>query len=450
MQPETYLLLLALALLVGCSSSETEDDRAHQDRDAVGDLADLADTPVEEETADVSGDDSVRDTPDDITMDDVAMDDVTVDEPAQDCGDSGPCEGSEACIDGICRDACIGGTQCWDGLVCFNGFCVDCIDDQDCADGNMVCNQQDHTCEETAVGSGNIVGAMYHQWWTPSRWESNRGNYVYEPVLGHYDNSDPDVVARHHDWAQRGGVNTWVMDTWITERDWWWVEPNSMAVMDEADRRGMKYFLLIDGWFEFQGGDDGFDANTIAAMINRRFATWFTRPGYLRVDGRPVVFFWGAWGKSCSVFERIRSGIEGTLGPIYLTGNNGDTSCWDRVMMYNPYTNLESTHAGQLRRQRHLWGNMEDDRHPWAPTAMPGYDDTHVRDGNPPIALDPDFFRQSIRTALSYDQRADPWLFVCSWSEWHEGSNIEPSSDFDSPEIFLDVLHEELVEAGWR
>ena len=92
---------------------------------------------------------------------------------------------------------------------------------------------------------------------------------------------------------------------------------------------------------------------------------------------------------------------------------------------------------------------MEEDDHPWAPTALPGYDDTRVRDGNPPVRLEADFFRASIRTALDFNQHAPPWLFICSFNEWHEGSNIEPSSDFGEPEFLLDVLRAELGSAGW-
>ncbi len=369
------------------------------------------------------------------------------------CGAVADCGPDRRCLAGLCRDECFG-LACppnRSGAICREGLCVECSTDGDCRGGNRRCDPERFVCVEREIDAGDaVIGVMYHQWWTPGRWQGDRGNYVYRPVLGHYDNADQAVIRQHHDWAQRAGVNTWVLDTWITDRDWHWVEPNSRAVMDEADARGMRYFLLIDGWFEFEGGVAGYDTQAIAAKINQRFADWFQRPNYLKVDGKPVVFFWAAWGKPCEVFDAIRAGIEGTLGPIYLTGNNGDPSCWDRVMMYNPYTAESGEYDQQIARQRSLWSDWQSERHPWAPTAMPGYDDTHVRDGNPPVPVDPDFFRRSLETALSYNQHADtPWLFVCSWSEWHEGSNIEPSTDFDPPEVFLDVMRAVLTEAGW-
>ena len=375
-------------------------------------------------------------------------------DPPPECVTDEDCGFGRGCLAGICRNMCWLGIWC-DGLpsgdICLDGLCVQCQQDADCRGGHMVCDLEHYICQPVPVDPDHVViGAMYHQWWIPQRWQGDRGNYVYEPVLGHYDNSDPHVVRQHLDWAEIAGINTWVLDVWITDRDWGWVERNTTAVMDAADERGFGYFLLIDGWFEFEGPDDGYDTQAIAAKVNQRFAGWLQRPGYLRVDGKPVIFFWAAWGRPCSVFDRIRAGIEGTLGPIYLTGNNGETGCWDRQMMYNSYTNRFGGYDDQVERQANLWSDWEEEGFPWAPTAIPGYDDTHVREGNPRVPLDPEFFRRSVRTALSYNQHSDfPWLFVCSWSEWHEGSNIEPSSDFDDPLVFLRVMREELSAAGW-
>jgi len=78
---------------------------------------------------------------------------------------------------------------------------------------------------------------------------------------------------------------------------------------------------------------------------------------------------------------------------------------------------------------------------------MPGYDDHLVRPGNPIVALNADFFRQSLRAAFQWPQNhgdGKRWLFVCSWSEWHEGSRIEPSSSLPDPYVFLNALKEEL------
>jgi hypothetical protein len=425
------LIALVLALCVGCGSgrgghTDGGEDADLPDGDTDGDSDGDADTDAD---TDADGDGEIGDP----------------------CGDDGDCSERLRCFLGLCRRECGVGDYCPRPGACLlsENLCVGCTVDTDCrGGGQQTCDPTTYSCADVAI-EDPVIGVMYHQWWTPGRWIGDRGNYVYEPVLGHYDNTDPEVVRQHGEWAELAGINTWVLDTWITDRDDAWVVPNTAAVMDEADRRGLRYFFLVDGWFEFEGSDGGSDAFAIASRVNAKLGPHFDRPGYLHADGRPVVFFWAAWGHPCEAFDAIRAGIEGTMGPIFLTGNNGDPSCWDRMMEYNPYTSLETTYDGQIRRQEDLWSGMEERGFPWAPTAMPGYDDTHVREGNPPIPLDADFFARSLRTALQYNQYAPPWLFVCSWSEWHEGSNIEPSTDFPDPLVFLDTMHDELDAAGW-
>lgn len=290
-----------------------------------------------------------------------------------------------------------------------------------------------------------VVGVMYHHWWVPSRWSQNPPNHPYEPVLGHYDNADPEVIHQHIAWAKEVGINTFLLNFWITDHDWWWVERNTTAVADICDQEGMNYFFLMDGWFEFEDADD--QAYEIAWRVNARAAPFFNRPGYLKKDGEPILFFWAAYPSSCDLWDAVRAGIEGTSGSIFMTGDKWD--CFDLRMLYNPYTANCSDYDCQLERQKDLWKDRNEEGEPWAPTALPGYDDHLVRPGNPVIPLDPDFFRESLRLAMKYDQHHDDkkrWLFICSWSEWHEGSQIEPADDFANPLVFLDVLSEELAD----
>jgi hypothetical protein len=62
---------------------------------------------------------------------------------------------------------------------------------------------------------------------------------------------------------------------------------------------------------------------------------------------------------------------------------------------------------------------------PFVPAVAPGYDDRRIRQPGTVIArADGTAYDESWRVALSVDP---PWVFVSSWNEWHEGSEIEPS-----------------------
>lgn len=63
----------------------------------------------------------------------------------------------------------------------------------------------------------------------------------------------------------------------------------------------------------------------------------------------------------------------------------------------------------------------------FAATVAPGYDDTVIR--SPGVRRDREggkFYDASWEYALSSDP---DWVLVCSWNEWHEGSEIEPSKE---------------------
>lgn len=274
-------------------------------------------------------------------------------------------------------------------------------------------------------GPISVVGVMYHHWWVESRWSDNPSNHPYEPVLGHYDNANADVIREHIRVAKEHGINTLILNFWITDGDWWWVERNTNAVVEVADQEGMQYFFLIDGWFEYLDAAD--PAFEIASRVNARAAPYFSRPGYLHHQGNPVNFFWAASRSDCPLFDAVRVGIEGTSGEITMTGSL--EGCFDMRMIYNPYIPNcgEDDYLCQLEHQDSIWSGFANDGKPWVPTALPGYNDTEVRDGNPPLTLDASYFRESIQLALRDPQHQEDgtkWLLICSWSEWHEGSQI--------------------------
>jgi hypothetical protein len=71
-------------------------------------------------------------------------------------------------------------------------------------------------------------------------------------------------------------------------------------------------------------------------------------------------------------------------------------------------------------------------------TVIPGYDDTKIRE--PGLAVDRfdgDLYRVQWRHAIE----ADPhWVLITSFNEWHEGSEIEPSAQFEQK--YLDLTAE--------
>ncbi|MEM3138535.1 MAG: glycoside hydrolase family 99-like domain-containing protein, partial [Thermofilaceae archaeon] len=61
----------------------------------------------------------------------------------------------------------------------------------------------------------------------------------------------------------------------------------------------------------------------------------------------------------------------------------------------------------------------------YALTVLPGYDDTVIRKpGFKVPRSDGATYSYTWNTVLEHDPK---WVFICSWNEWHEGTEIEPS-----------------------
>jgi hypothetical protein len=76
------------------------------------------------------------------------------------------------------------------------------------------------------------------------------------------------------------------------------------------------------------------------------------------------------------------------------------------------------------------------------PNVMPGYDDTPLR-GTDRITINRrrgDFYREYWRLAARFVGPDQPLLLVTSFNEWHEGTEIEPSTEFGA--AYLELTRE--------
>merc|ERR1711988_895120 len=77
------------------------------------------------------------------------------------------------------------------------------------------------------------------------------------------------------------------------------------------------------------------------------------------------------------------------------------------------------------------------------PNVMPGYDDTKLR-GHDRIYIPRDggrTYRQSWEFARQLVDSAAQMIFITSFNEWHEGTEIEPSTEFPDG-LFLSTRSE--------
>ena len=273
-------------------------------------------------------------------------------------------------------------------------------------------------------GGDPLVLAFYYLWFDDATWGS--GTLSDAPAQP-YVSSDRAAMGRHIDQARAAGIDALVA-AWYGPGGGNPTEANVAALLEEAAARSYKAAILFETNSPFLGG-----AGDVTAALQHLLGVHAQQPAYLRVDGRPVIFFWRTQNYSVDQWRTIRAQADPNNSAIWIADGT-DTSylaVFDGHHLYsntwNPPANLEAVNAkfaAQVAQARQSYGQRF-----WVATAMPGYNDILARPGNG-FAQDREgggYYARSWAAAVASNPN---WVVITSFNEWPEGSYIEPSQAF--------------------
>ena len=201
----------------------------------------------------------------------------------------------------------------------------------------------------------------------------------------------------------------------------------------------------------------------IASMIN----TWKDHPAYYRVDGKPIILIpYADEDLEPADFKQIAESIEAEVGQdLYIVAivpqvywyfypphipHSGITQEWANAGAdsFTHWTPNGMITASQKLRENVTKFNVEDSvkwkKDPMIPV-MPGFDDDAWNPGDNPAPSAPRQNGEAWRAQLEAAVQAKPrFIFIQAWNEWHEGSQIEPSTYYSDPYLYLQILTKEL------
>lgn len=270
--------------------------------------------------------------------------------------------------------------------------------------------------------SDRLVLAFYYTWFDEATWSYDK---LSDLPAESYVSRDRGVMGRHIDQAKSAGIDALVVAWYGPNGDSNQTEPNLAALLDEAAARGFKIAALFETDSPFLGG---VDATTGA--LQHLLSVHANHPAYLRVDGRPVVFFWRPGIYGVDTWAAIRSQVDPNHSAFWVS-EGVDTSLLTVFDGHHLYSNTWNPPSDLLATNRKFAARVDAagaDR-VWVATVMPGYNDVRIRPGSG-FAQDREGGAYYVRGWQAAIDGGAEWVVINSFNEWPEGSYIEPSAAF--------------------
>jgi len=288
-----------------------------------------------------------------------------------------------------------------------------------------------------------LVLAFYYPWYGnpqgPSRrwfhWDrvsyASIGTSTDYPLLGPYDSWDPRVVRSHILMAKAAGIDGFVCS-------WWGVgmfEDEAFArMLDVAASEGFNLTI----YYEPIRGEREPPASQVVEELSYVLRKYSSHSAFLKIEGKPVVFVYAveAYGRKPSFWADALAKVKNSTGidAVFIadTFNTAYLGAFDGLHTYNPIWIRD--HAAVYAEEAKLvktyvqTGAAESYRKLWAATVNPGYDDRKIRSPGAHVPREGGaYYKRTWEAALSSEP---DMILICTWNEWHEGTEIEPSREY--------------------
>jgi LysM repeat protein len=299
------------------------------------------------------------------------------------------------------------------------------------------------------LGTERVALADYVMWYDAGTFDGSKTWDV--PADGPYSSGDEGVIRRHVAQAQQACL-TGLAAHWYGPNESWTTD-NFNKLLQATAGTGLRHALVLQAnlW-------DGASEDSIAAAIRYALDTWSQHPNYLRLGGRPVFIFtdmprpWGSDAAALAGWTRIRAAVDPDHTSIWMA--EGLTThynpLFDGLYAYRidhrdfPQSWLKQPRWAAALRAVERRGNLPIGGLYFADTIAPGFDDTRsVNLGGDRRSAAPHFARDRRAGAYYADtfavtaQTGGDFLFIKSFNEWIEGTQIEPGATYGT--AYLDL-----------
>ncbi len=291
------------------------------------------------------------------------------------------------------------------------------------------------------------VWAFYLGFWAGGNsWGAQNHLLSDRPAIGDYDSRDGGVAAIQIEQAQSAGINGFVV-SWFGIDDGVTTTPALNNLLDRAAERGFGVGAALDVFDADFNRRRGQMVNSLNWLIANRV----NHPGYLRYQGKPVIFFafQERTGFSDADWQAIRNETDPNRNTLWIAEGLGGCCLHGGAMdgMYAFNLAWANGAVGRFVTERNA---VQGRGGLYIPTVHPGWDENLIAaaQGRPnPTSPRPRNNGQFLATSFNNATTiGSDIILIVSWNEFLENSHIEPSINFGNQS--LDTLRP--LIAAWR
>lgn len=285
----------------------------------------------------------------------------------------------------------------------------------------------------------HLLWAFYYPWYHLESW--SRPELRDHPEKP-YESGDPNIMVEHIEAARHAGIDGFISSWWGPGSN---SDRNLSLLLDLAKERS----FLVSLYFETLADSNGnaLSSEAIFSWLTYAISTYRDHPAMMKISGKPLIVIWASDTVPLETWRRIFTKLRTQgLDAVYMAMGFGGQSLevFDGVHSYSihEFTIPDLTTSYKLNsrvtRFYHLLADASTPKISVA-TVQPGYDERSIP-GRKGAFRDREggaFYRSTFEAAISSDP---DWIFITTWNEWYEGTQIEPSQL--NVEKYLTITHE--------
>jgi hypothetical protein len=280
------------------------------------------------------------------------------------------------------------------------------------------------------------------QWgwhWTMNHFDPDRGSLAskYRPLIGPYDSDDPAAVECECQLMKLSGIDGVLIDWYgIADLyDYRSINRNTELLIRTAQKVGLKFGIVYEDQTLLNLIKAGKVHPEGAVDEGTRTMRWlesnyFKLPGYLTVEGRPVLLVFGPQFFKDRDWERMFAGLA--TRPAFFTELGKKAPAVGAFGWPEPQAGDQGS-----------WSQLDafyDRARSWTASiavAYPRFDDIYSQAGIHPSwgtidDRDGSTYRRTMSKALA---SGAPFVQIATWNDWGEGTQIEPSAEFGNRDL---------------